>query len=67
MDRPESFVADFWLLAQSEDWIMKDCTTWLWDELLSHLESGRYTPEEITEALQEILEALCDTPQEVQA
>lgn len=46
---------------------MKDCTTWLREELLSHLESGRYSVEEITEALQEMLEALCDTPQEAQA
>lgn len=45
---------------------MKDCTTWMRDELLSHLDSGSYTIEQITEALQEMLDALRD-PEEPDA
>jgi hypothetical protein len=45
---------------------MKDCTIWLRDELLGHLESGRYTPEEIMEALEEMLDCLRD-PDEANA
>lgn len=66
MGLPDSVAAALSLLAQSEDRIMKDCSTWLRDELLSHLEAGRYSVEEITEALQDVLEVLSDQPEEVQ-
>jgi hypothetical protein len=39
---------------------MKDCTTWLRDELLNHLHTGRYSVEQITEALQETLDTIRD-------
>jgi hypothetical protein len=37
----------------------QDCTQWLQDELMNHLQSGRFTPEQISEAVREMHDRLC--------
>lgn len=39
---------------------MNDCTSWFRDAIMKHFESGRFSVEEVTEALQEMLDTLRD-------